>query len=176
MSTTVGNVQVGYAVISAGAYVTAGGAGSLTDVGYTAEPTTLTPTFTDLEINAEQATAPIKVIPQATVYTLKVPIMESTAALARIAFRQPAGNISGTGSNLTLLVGRAIEQYHQLQVVVPGPGTTNVRTITIWKAQAGELGEVSFGKGTVQRYDVSFKCLEDSSVTTGDKIFKQVDA
>ena len=176
MSQNVANVQVGYALAYYSAYVTAGGSGSFTEFGYTSDPLEIAPQYETFDVNAEQASAPIKSIPLATAYTVKVPAMESTPAITAIAFRQPQSNISGTGANLTVLFGRAQEIYYQLKVEGPGPGTNSLRTYLFWKAAAQELGPVQIGKGVVQKRDITFRCLEDASVSTGDKIGKQVDS
>ena len=176
MATNAAFICVGAATVSIGDYVAAGGAGSLTDVGHTKGPVTLAPTFEDYEVKSERAYATLARIPQSNSLKLKVPMSEATAENLRIALRQPAANKSGTGNNLTLRVGDAKEQYHQVSVVTKGVGSTGVRTITLWKCFCEGLAEIPFAKGAEQVYEATFDCLYDDSVGTADKIGKWVDA
>jgi len=176
MATDATKILVGAGVVSLGDYVSAGGSGTLTDVGHTKNPVTFAPTFENFEIRGERAFGPIRISPQDMSLAIKVPMMEAVLEKYRIALRQPAANKSGTAPNETLLVGQPAEQYHQLQIVGPGLGTTKVRTCTFWKCIVEAVAEVPFAKAAEQMLDVTFRALFDDSVTTADKFGKIVDA
>lgn len=178
MATNSGNIAIGKATVSIGPYVTAGGAGSLVDVGHTKGPTTLEVAFTDYEIITEQSFGAIKKVPISAAVKLKVLMDEATMTNVMTAFRQAAANLSGTAPNQTGLVGNITELYKQIQIVTNGTGstTTAVRTITLWKCIVESCAAVQFGKQPEQTYEVTFSVLYDDSVATGDKFFKLVDS
>ena len=179
MATDSNKVLVGAAVVSVGAYVTAAGAGTLTDVGHTKSPVTLAPNVQVFDVKSERAFGTIKKVPLDMELKLKIPYLECTAEALRTAMRQPSGNVSGSGVNLTVRVGDPKEQYHQIQIVGPGPsgGTAAAtRTITFWKCIVDSVAEIPFAKGDSSVYEVVFAILYDDSVSAADKFFKQVDS
>jgi len=176
MSANANNVKVGAAVVSYSAYVSAGGAGSFTDFGYTAEGTKLGFKSTFFDVEAEQSRAAIKKIPLKTEATLKVFIMESMLASMRVVLGMPSGNLTGTPPDLTLLLGDASELYFQLKTVSVGVGTTGVRTILLWKCVPSLDGDIDFAKGAVQRMDTTFTALSDASVSGAGTVGTVVDA
>jgi hypothetical protein len=161
--------------VSRSAYVTAGGAGTFTDVGYLDGPITLELTWEDVEYEPEQEDGPILSEPVSTRAALKFMMSEQSVDNFLLSLRQPAANKSGTGDDLTLLVGGAQAQYHQMKIVGKGPGTTAVRTWTIWKCATESASGITVTKREFGKVEVGMKCLLDPSVTTGDKIFKQID-
>ena len=176
MATNTSNIFAGAAVVSIGNYVSQGGAGSLTDVGHMKAPVSLSPSFEDYEIKSERAFGTLKRIPIDGSLKLSVDLSEVTAEHLRIAFRQASANKTGTSPDFTLLIGDFTEQYHQITVVATGPGTTGVRTATLWRAYVEALGEIPFAKGEEQHLALTFDCLYDDTVTTNDKFGKIVDA
>jgi len=72
MATDTTNIEAGAAVVSVGAWVTAGGAGSLTDVGHMKGPVTLTPSREDYDIKSERAFGVLKKIPQDSIVKIKI--------------------------------------------------------------------------------------------------------
>lgn len=176
MATDATKVITGAGTFSIGAYVTAGGAGSLVDVGYSNAPFELTPEFENTEIESENQQGVIKSVPTKTGYTLKVPILESDPEHLRIALGQPAANLTGTAPDETLRVGDRTEQYHQGTLATSGIGTTGARTFTFWKLQILSMDPIQIGKAVAQMYNAVFRVMPDTSVTTLDKFFKQVDA
>jgi hypothetical protein len=178
LATNTGNIAIGLATVSIGAYVAAGGAGSLTDVGHTKGPTTLTVNGKDYAIETEQSFGAIRKIPIGASVKLKVFMDEATLASYRIAFRQAAAQLTGTAPNATLLVGVITEQYHQIQVVTKGTGSTTpaTRTITVWRGIVESVDEIPFGKAGEQTLAVTIDCMYDDSVATGDKFLKVVDS
>lgn len=169
-------VMVGAGVVSIGDYVTAGGAGTLVDVGDLLEPIEVGTAFENFDVETERSTGIVLTNPTKSDFTIKVAMAQSEVENLRIGLRQPAGNKSGTGSNLTLTVTDAIKQFHQIQVVGPGPGTTGVRTITGWRAQAIAMDAVKIGKKAVQNVTVTFRLLKDTSTTPAGQYYKLVDA
>jgi hypothetical protein len=178
LATNTGNIAIGVATVSVGAYVTAGGAGSLTDVGHTKGPTTLTVTGNDYAVATEQSFGTIRKVPISATVKVKVMMDEATLDNLRTAFRQASSQLTGSAPNKTLLVGNITEQYHQVQIVTKGTGGTTqaTRTITIWRAITETVAEIAFGKGNEQTFEVTFDCLYDDSVATGDKFLKVVDS
>ena len=178
MATNTGNIAIGQATVSVGAYVAAGGAGSLTDVGHTKGPTTLNVTGNDYSIATEQSFGTIRKVPISASVKVKVMMDEATLDNLRVAFRQASAQLTGTAPNKTLLVGNITEQYHQVQIVTKGAGSTTpaTRTITIWRAIVESVEEIAYGKSAEQTFAVTFDCLYDDSVATGDKFLKVVDS
>lgn len=176
MAQDVTKIMVGAGVLSLGDYVTAGGAGSLSDAGFTLDDFQLTSNQENFDVEVEQTTGTVLTSKVKTEFTLKCTFAQAEAELLRVLLAQPSGNKSGTGANLTLRVGNAATQYHQATLVVPGPGTTGVRTLTFWKLQILTSDPIPFGKKVVQKYGATFRLLYDSTVSTADKFFKQVDA
>lgn len=176
MATDSSKIMVGAGVVSIGAYVTAGGAGTLTDVGHTKEPVVMAAGYTDFDVTSERAFGVLKKVPQDMAITIRVPMLEVIPENLRVAMRQPAANLTGTTPNETLLVGDPQEQYHQVEVVGPSPGTSGLRTITLWKMIVMELAEVPFAKGDTQVFNVTMMAMYDDSLATADKFFKSVDS
>lgn len=178
MATTDGNVLIGAATVSIGAWVSAGGAGSLTDVGHTKDPSTIGVAHENYEQPSESQMGPVKIVPTKMGITVKIPILECTPDLLAIAMRQATANVTGTAPNKTVLIGDPVEQYHQIMLVSKGPGSTTqgTRTITIWKAQVTNVGEWAHGKAVPQAPDITLTLLKDNTVTTNGKYFKIVDS
>lgn len=176
MATSTANIIVGAATVSIGDYVTAGGAGSLTDVGHTKSPTTLASTYEDFEVISERVGGVLKKVPQMTRHKFKASLTEATIEHMRIAMRQPSANVSGTPPDLTLRVGASAEQYHQFTLVTVGVGTTAVRTLTIWRGIVESVSEIPYAKGAEQMFEIVIDALLDETVATADKFFKVVDA
>jgi len=170
------NIIVGAGTFNIGAYVAAGGAGTLADVGHTSAANELAAEFENTDFESERAQGIVKTVPSKTGYTLKIPIMQAESEMLRIALAQPAANQTGTGENLTLRVGARVEQYHQATIVTTGVGTTGVRTLTFWKLQAIAVDAIQYGKNALQQFIVTFRVMFDDSVTTADKFWKSVDA
>lgn len=176
MTTSTANIMVGAATVSESAYVTAGGAGSFTDLGHTKTPVTLAISFEDYEVKSERAFGTLKKVPQTAKVALKIPMTEAVLENYRIVTRQPAANLTGTPPDMTLLVGDQLEQYHQMKLDIPGVGTTGARTMTLWKCIIESLAELPFAKGLEQLLEMTMDVLYDDSVATDDKFFKIVDA
>lgn len=176
MATQTKFVQVGVGVVSIGAWATGGGAGTgMTDVGHLKAPCTLAASIETYDVKSESVWGIIKSVPTDMKVTLKVPELETSAENLRVALGQPAANKTGTGDNLTLLVGKPPEQYHQVTIVSPGPGTNATRTWTFWRCRVTSMGELAFGKTTDTAAEITLEVLYDDTVTTADKFFKFVD-
>ncbi len=176
MATDATKIMVGAGTFSIGAYVTAGGAGSLTDVGHIATPFELGVAMENFDVQTERAIGVVLTEPINDDYTLKVAFHESDPEWKRVALGQPAANLTGTAPDETLRIGDRQAQYHQATLAVPGIGTTAARTLTFWKLQSIGMEPVQYGKAVTQMYNVTFRILRDDSVTTADKYYKQVDA
>lgn len=176
MATNTNNICIGAATVSVGAYVSAGGAGTLTDVGHTKEAVTLTPAFEDYSVTSERAFGVLKKIPIGGSFKLTVPIIEATMENYRVAFRQASGSTTGTAPNITLRVGDFAQNYHQVSIVSAGVGSTGTRTITIWRAIVENLEAIPYGKTGEQMLKVTFDCLYDDTLATADKFLKLVDS
>lgn len=176
MATNTANTLIGAATVSIGAWVTAGGAGSLTDVGHTAGPVTVQHSFEDHDTKSERAKGIIKKTAIDMAVTVKVPALEATLEHWRQLSRQAAANLTGTPPDMTLRVGDHSSAYFQMTLVGPGVGTTGVRTVTLWKCIPIDVGEIKFAKGEDVVFDVTWAVLYDDSVATADKFYKVVDA
>lgn len=179
MAVDIKNIAIGAAVLSLGDWVTAGGAGSLTDVGLTLEGSMLSIATEFFDVSGEQVIGKVRSVPTSMTVTVKAKLQEASLDNLRRAINQPSANLTGTAPNKSLLVGEPSEQYLQGTLVTKGiAGSTSVhatRTITFWRGVVKSIGEISYSKGGNQVYDVEIECLEDTSVSTADKFFKIVD-
>lgn len=178
MAQVTSNIAVANAVVSVGAWVTGGGAGSLTDVGHTNGPTNLQVNYNDYGLKSEQSFGILRKIPIDATVKLKVPMAETFMENLRVALRQPAANKTGSVPNQTLLIGNFVEQYHQVQVVTKGTGATTqaTRTATFWRCGVDALGEIGWTKTKEQTAETTFDVLYDDTVATADKFGKLVDS
>lgn len=159
-----------------GDYVTAGGAGTLVDLGHVKNPYELAGAMENFDETTERATGIVLTEPISDSHEVKVAFHQSEIEILRIAYGQPSANKSGSGNNLTLLIGDRVSQYHQATLQVKGPGTTAKRLMTFWKLQVIAREAISFGKSTAQLVITTFRILRDDSVVTADKYFKFVDS
>lgn len=176
MPTNTANLLIGPATISVGDWVTAGGAGTLTDVGHTKGGTKLAPQFNDVDIDSDQSFGALRKFPASGSFSIKIPMEEITLENLRRAMRQPSANVTGAAPNQTLLLGAPAEQYLQVQMVGPGLGTNKVRTATLWRCIVSEVAELGINKEGAQLLDVTLMVLYDDSVATADKFGTIVDS
>lgn len=163
-------------VVSVGAYVTAAGAGSLTDVGYTEGGVELSWSQEDTAISPDQEAGDVASFPVMTGMTLKFTMLEATVDNLLTALRLPAANKTGTTPDFTLEIGPASEVYLQLQMVGKGGGTTGVRTLTTWKGQIESLEPIGQKKNEPTKVGVTVKCHLDPSVAAAGKFSKLVES
>lgn len=179
MAIDVKNIAIGGAVLSIGDWVTAAGAGSLTDVGLLKDGSELTFETENYEVESDSAQGMLAAVPIKTSVKIKAVLQEATLDNLRRVLNQVTGNLSGTAPNKTLLVGERSEQYHQLSIVSKGPKgsglTSATRTITGWKGVVKIADAIAFKKGAEQTYGVEITLLYDPSVSTADKFLKIVD-
>jgi len=175
MATDATKIEVGSGVFSIGDWVTAGGAGSLADVGHIKSPFEIGVAMENFDVETERAIGIVKTTPTKDDYTLKVHFHEADPEWLGFALGQPDANLTGTAPDETLLVGDRSERYHQATIVGTGIGTTAVRTWTFWRLQVISLEPVLIGKAVEQSYNVTFRILRDDSVSTADKHFNQAD-
>jgi len=177
MAGSSGNLLIGAGVVTIGAWVTNGGAGTLADVGYIEAGIVLQDTAEDFLAETENTQGALKSVPMRKTVTLQIPMAEATLANWKLAMRQAAANLTGTVPNQTLLVKNETETYYQAQVVTKGPGTTGVRTITLWRLAGNAREAVTFTKSGKQVLNVTFNVLEDDSFSAGgSQWYKIVDA
>ncbi len=176
MAQDIDKILAGGAVVSVGPWVTAGGAGSLVEVGHTEGATELIRSYEDLPVSSEQIAGIEKRIPISTEMALKFAMKETDLENWRMPWRQPAANLTGTPPNMTLLVGAAAEQYHQVTLVGTGIGTTGVRTVTAWRMIVDSVEPIRMAKAEAQLVTITGALMLDSSVATLDQFLKIVDA
>ncbi len=182
MANDIKRIEIGAATISMSAYVTAGGAGTFTDVGYTEGPATVEPSSSDYRIVPEQVLGAIRSIPTEAGWKLKFATKESVATQMQWIFRQPAGSLTGAdAANKTLLFGDPSEEYRQMKLVTKGPrltatGNDAVQTWTFWRCAAMAIEPIGVAKDKEKILGVTLDILYDESVATADKYFKQVNA
>lgn len=178
MAVDVKNVAIGGAVVLLGDWVTAGGAGSLNDVGLLAEGSEITFTREVYELKSDSAMGVLRAVPTDMGVEVKMIMQEATLDNLRRVTSQVTGSLTGTAPNKTLLFGEYAEQYHQATVATKGPmGPTSVagtETWTFWKLYIKNVETLAFKKGQEQRYAVTFGAAEDLTVTTADKFCKVV--
>lgn len=169
------NTLIGVGVVSVSAYVAAAGSGSFTELGHQ-ERAILTPTKTNFDMMSDRSRGPIRVLPVDSEHKLKVVGLEITAANLQQFLEQPAANKTGTTPDFTVRVGHPNEIYWQLKIVGPGLGTALVRTITLWRCVLETVGDIVMAKGDTQKLDLTFRVLNDDTVTTADKAYLIVDS
>jgi len=170
-------VHVGRAIIYTGAWVTAAGAATLVEVGHTSAPFEFAPNFENFELESEQSQGPIISRPVRQTFDIKIPIMETVARLMAEAMGQPAGNVTGTGNNLSVAVNDRIAQFHQVVAECEGPGTNALRTFKFWRCQYISMEAMQIGKSVAQQFIATLRVLRDDSVASGTgKYFQRVDS
>ncbi|HEY3175678.1 MAG TPA: hypothetical protein VGK94_07950 [Candidatus Polarisedimenticolia bacterium] len=181
MATALRKIAIGRADVSLSAYVTAGGAGTFTDVGHTKGPCTIEESGSDYEVKSEQELGSLMSVPIEKKVMLKFAMIEADVANLQKALRQPSGNLTGTPPNSILAVGDPQEEYRQIQLVTKGikgtaTGAAATRTVTIWRGAFVSIEPIGFSKESEQVYGVTVNCLYDESVATADKYYKIVDS
>jgi hypothetical protein len=165
-------LQIGPAIVSVGAYVTAGGAGTLVDAGHTSEPVEIPYALETIDRTSERSLGVIATKITGQVISINIPTLECKPEHVRIFMAQPAANLTGG----TLEVGDAVTQYHQIQLVqnedVAAPYTS--LTITLWRCQLAEFQPLRFGKGEWTILRGVFRVLRDDSVAAAGKYMKAV--
>jgi len=171
------NIAIGGTTLSLGAYVTAGGAGSLTDVGLLKDGSELNIAKEIYEVKSSSANGVLRAIPIDSTYELKAILQEATLDNMRKALGQPSANLTGTAPNKTLLVGDMAEEYFQGTVSTGGTGgTPATRLMTFWKLYVKAVETLAFKKGQEQMYGITFGMVADQSVAAADKFYKVVDS
>lgn len=165
-----------HATFSIGAYVTAKGAGSLTDVGFTGDGVSFKATVEHKMVEVDQHLAPIRAVPIKREYELKIRLLETQMEHLRVLLGQPAANLTGIFPDETLVVDDdAAEQYHQIALVDTGLGTTKVRTSTFWRAFVKDLAEIPIKKDEMKFLEATFGILKETTGTGSDDIAKIVE-
>ena len=86
MAQSAANILIGACLAYIDDYVAAGSpVGTPTEVGFTKGPCTITPSFTDYEVKAEQALMTVAKSATDAKYTVKIPMLEATLANLAIA-------------------------------------------------------------------------------------------
>ncbi len=179
MAVSLNNIAIGGSTLSLGAYVPAGGAGSLTDVGALKDGSELSIAKEIYEVKSSSVEGVLRAIPVDTSFELKAILQEASLDNLRKVLGQPSANLTGTAPNKTLLVGNAAEEYFQGTVStggISGGTTPATRLLTMWKLYVKGLEAIAFKKGQEQTYGVTFGMVADQSVTTADKFYKVVDS
>lgn len=175
-------IAIGGATVKIGGWVANKGVSTLTDVGHTKAPTTMSVTYEDYPINSEQSFGPLRKIPISATIKVKVPMLQSDGENVRMALRQDTGNLSGAAPTQITLVGAMAEQYHRVTIETKGIaasgglGAYGTRTVTLWRCIVDGLDEVPFGKSGEQALVMSLHVLYDDTVSTADKFLKVVDS
>lgn len=175
MATDIKYRQIGAGVFSIGPWVTAGGAGTLVDLGHMAE-VSLADSGEMVPFESERAQGALAGHWSKAGYSIKVKIKEFRAELLRQLLQQPAANKTGTGDNLTLLVGEKTVEYFQASLVLSSQphGSTGAHTWTFWRLAPQTLGELVFTKNAFGEWEATLMGFQDESVATADKFYKRV--
>ena len=169
------------AALSIGDWVTAGGAGSLTDVGYLKEGSVMSFALGEHAITPDNVPTPVRLVPTTKEVGLKAMLQEVDLDKLAYLLNQPSANLTGIAPNKSLLGGALEEQYKQVTLVTKGiAGATALaatRTITLWRCRVKIDGDVTFSaKSGEQLFSATIMALWDDSVATADKVFKVVDS
>lgn len=180
MANNSNNWLVGAGVVSVGAYVASGGAGSLTDIGIIIGGTSLDNKRAYHELKSDHHLGVLEVVKTQDMSEIKLVMGEADADRVMLAMDQPSANVSGTAPNKTLLHNpNSPVQLKQIQIVGVGPkgatGTAAARTVTAWKAYFKEVGPWEHKRDGEQKLAVTIGLLQDLSVSTSDKDWKAVD-
>ena len=180
------NIVLGRADVSIGAWVTNGGAGSLTALGHTSGPVSLETTWDNFRVESEQQLGALAAEPTKVTHKLKFSMLESLLENWRIALRQLAAQKTGTTPNFILALADPSVQYWQIQLVGkpirsalsalgPNPGS---RTITAWRAALESTDAIQLTKDSPQILVCTFDLMYDESIaapTTAGNYLKVVD-
>jgi len=175
MSGTITKIFQKAPVVSVGAWVTAGGAGSLTDVGYTEGGVEISVNHEDTVISPDQEPGNVAHFPVMTDFSMKFTMLEATVDNLLTALRQAAANKTGTTPDFTLEIGEGSEAYLQIQLVGKGGGTTGVRTVTVWRGIVASVEPIGQKKNEPTKVAVTVNCLRDPSVSAAGKHMKLVE-
>lgn len=181
MANDIKRIEIGAGTISVSDYVTAGGAGSYVDIGYTEGPATIEVPRTMYEVKPDQVLGGIRAVPTEYGIDLKFAMIEAAGANAVWALGQAAGNLTGTPPNTTMLIGDPIELYKQMKLVTKGGRLTAVgvdatQTWTFWRCFVKALDAIGVTKAKEKVLGVTMGVLYDESVATADKYGKVVNA
>lgn len=165
---TAANVLVGaVSSVKIGAYVTAKGAATLSDVGFTTKPLTFDPKSEFFLFSPEQNLGNVIAVPKMRDVEIKIELAEATIANLTTALAQPTTNQTGTAPNQTLAFdASAAALYYQLQFVGPGLGTGLTRTVTCWKAYVKDMGSWAFSKEGAQILPLTLGLCEETTGST----------
>jgi len=171
MAVDVNKITYGAGVLSLGAWVTAGGAGTLTDVGATVDGVEIQlDGAEDLEIEIDQAITPVKAVAMKAVKSLTCTIAEMGLPLLQQLLRQVAGNLTGADPNRSLIIDlpQSGDAYMlQATFVTRGiQGATGVyasRTYTFWKCKP-KIEAIPHKKNEIQKYKLTLAIWQDTSI------------
>ncbi len=165
-----------HATFNIGAYVTAKGAGTLVDVGFTQDGVSFKPTVEHKMVEVDQHLAAIRAVPMKREYEIKVKILESQMEHLRVAMGQPDANLTGAPPDETLDIDDdAGEQYHQISLVGTGLGTTKVRTLTFWRCFIKDVAEIAMKKDEVAFIELTIGVLRETTGAGNDDVMKWVE-
>ena len=168
------NILVGSATISVGPYVSAGGAGTLSDLGaILAGGITFSRKTSYHDVISDHHLGILSRVKTADAWEVKVTCMESSLANLLIAFDQPNASLSGSTLRHNT---NAQTNYKQVQIVGLGPTGAFIRTITVWRCAVVECGDIPFKKDGEQLLPLTFGVCQDLTVVTADQSFKVVDS
>ena len=182
MANNSGLFSLGRADISISAWVTAGGAGTFTDIGHLEGDAMLEFDREDLMEGSEQVLGSLFSEPIKFGARLKFAAKESSLDNMQKYLGQPAANLSGIVPNKTLLIGDPVATYYQIKVVTKGERTAQgattaaAQTWTFWRMAIQKPEPLVMSKAKVRLLGFTLEAINDESVTTADKHGKVVNS
>jgi hypothetical protein len=171
-------IAIGLADVQIAAWVANGGGTGHVSVGILKDPPEESHTFTNVKPTFESLPSAPLSFPQIDERQLKISISECSMTNLQWALGQPAGSLTGTEPNTTLLIGDREEQYKSIKIVATGgSGATGVRTTethTYHRCAVSKIETITYARLKERNYVITFDWLYDTSVTTADKFGKVV--
>ena len=177
MADSVLNVLQGGAVVSLGAWVTAGGAGTLTDVGIIQGGLKFDDKRTYHKIEYDHHLGELKA--NCTKRTAQIKFKVGEMSLRNLALSLDGLGMLGTSTspnNSILHNPDAVATELQCQFTAPGLGTNKLRTFTAWKGVVTAHSPIDFSKTVEQSTEFTIDLLQDLTVVTADQDYKFVDS
>lgn len=172
--------MIGKADLDISAYVTAGGAGTFTNVGYTKGPLTVDLGQSQFESKAEQVLGSLNVIPIEFKPMVKATLLQSNLDLLQEIINQPAANLTGVAPNKVLLIGDPVESYYQVKItgkaIASTAGVHGTQTILLWRCAFTAVEPIGHAKDNEKVYGITLVPVYDETLATADKYGKITDA
>lgn len=149
--------------VELGPWVTAKGAATFADLGFTLGQATIEEKVEYHEVDVAQRLGIIKRVPKKRTCVVKGELAQGELDNLRSILNKPTGALTGTPPNSTLKSDlSAGAQHWQARLTSPGGGTTGVRTWTFWDV-VPVCGAIPFGKDVEQKIPFELHVNEETT-------------